>query len=79
MKLNEKDQLRFTHGFHHGNHGNAYVTQDIDVFTKTIETKDGYYQDGAILGFFCTYELDEIPMDWQELVDDLRNRYADYV
>lgn len=48
-------------GFSHGNYANAYETQDVDVMLAKIRNRSQAFRDAAVLGFFSSYELDEIP------------------
>lgn len=55
----------FQRGYSHGNFGNAYVTNDWDEFwANNCITPDGMdpkdYSVGCLLGFYSSYEVDEI-------------------
>lgn len=57
----------FNIGFDRGNYGNAYESNDWDSwFADMSETQSEYpeyaetYLEGLILGFFSSYEIDEI-------------------
>ena len=62
--------LAFSRGFAHGNYGNAYESQDWESWSEdqedeavVFEGEDGTpedYRAGLMLGFFSSYELDEI-------------------
>lgn len=59
-------QDNVSRGFSHGNYANAYETQSLSRMLRGIATRSKAYQDAAVLGFFGSYELDEIPMSARE-------------
>jgi len=70
----------FSRGFDHGNFANAYETEDCDVMLQSakIPKKHGKeFTEGAILGFFLSYELHEIPGEYVDEVERLRNVCAE--
>jgi hypothetical protein len=52
----------YSRGWHRGNYGNAYESQDWETWAERndYEQRSPACQAGMLLGFFCTYELDEI-------------------
>jgi hypothetical protein len=52
----------FARGFDHGNYGNAYESQDWEAWYDAQDLTDASvaFQEGMILGFFSSYDLDEI-------------------
>jgi hypothetical protein len=72
MTAREKESL--SRGFDAGNYGNAYESQDWEAWRKRLSGKSTYYRAGATLGFFSSYELDEInDLDVRERVAHLRS------
>lgn len=57
-----QEKIDFSRGFDAGNYGNAYESQDFASWydANDIGNKPPYYIEGAILGFFSSYELEEI-------------------
>lgn len=76
MSQSEREDL--SRGFDSGNYGNAYESQDWDTWWEDHATMDhsSTYRDGALLGFFSSYSLDEISD--AELADDVRSLRAIY-
>lgn len=79
-----QDREDFIRGFDHGNYGNAYVTQDWEAFWEAnLYDDDGNerspdFQEGMMLGFFSSYELDEISDEVaREDVKALREKYKE--
>lgn len=63
---NTADDIQFAfevrHGFDHGNYANAYDTEDCADMLDAIDPKASKdYRNAAIVGFFASYELNEIP------------------
>jgi hypothetical protein len=52
----------FSRGFDRGNYGHAYESEDFESWydRNDIGNKSADYCEGAILGFFSSYELTEI-------------------
>ena len=73
----------FSAGFDRGNYGNAYESQDWDSwYADNGEPPEGMeryaYQEGMLLGFFSSYEIEEIADDVQaEAVASLRAQYGE--
>lgn len=59
-------------GFDSGNYCNAYETNDFDhaVKMKFLDDRLPEYKAAFILGFFGSYELDEISMTWRDDFDE---------
>jgi hypothetical protein len=82
-------KLSYSRGFDRGNYGNAYESTDWDSWyaeqcAEIPTDSDGTpldrdaYQAGMLLGFFASYELDEIADDMvAEQVAALRAKYGD--
>lgn len=80
------EKTAFSHGFNRGNYGSAYESQDweswsVDLNDAADERGDsahlGSFHEGALLGFFSSYELDEIPDDMVDDVEALRAAYPE--
>ena len=68
----------FSQGFSRGNYGNAYESTDWDSWYANNCTGDAEAREGMILGFFSSYEIDEIPdPEIAETVRVLRNKYGE--
>lgn len=68
----------FSRGFDRGNYGNAYEPQDWNSWwaDNCDANSAPEYAEGALLGFFSTYEIHEISDDViAEAVAELRNKY----
>lgn len=79
MSQSERDDL--SRGFAHGNYGNAYESQDWEAWRESDPDDDEHdgvwspaFLRGALLGFFSSYELDEIADE--ELRDQVRSLRA---
>lgn len=72
MTRRQKDDL--SRGFDRGNYGNAYESQNWEAWSKRIARKSDHYRMGALLGFFSSYEIDEISDE--ELADEVRTLRA---
>ena len=55
--LDEKAAM--SHGFSAGNYANAYKSTDLERFDLDSVTE--HYRVAFVLGFYSSYELDEIP------------------
>ena len=81
--MDEHNQSELRHGFQDGNYANAYETEDYQTFLDNLPKGKPYgryfYRIGCLLGFFSSYELHEVPDDWQERVRIARNNYKDFV
>lgn len=62
MQTKAKRTEAFSRGYDAGNYGNAYESQDFASWydARNIGNKPAEYCEGAILGFFSSYELHEI-------------------
>ena len=62
IEMTLDEQTDFSRGFDRGNYGNAYESQDFGTWydANEIGYQSAYYTEGAILGFFSSYELNEI-------------------
>jgi hypothetical protein len=58
MPLQSREDL--SRGFSRGNYGNAYESQDWETWSESLDGESIAYRNGALLGFFSSYELDEI-------------------
>lgn len=58
--LNETDLFELSNGFDAGNYAQAYETTFYDAQASRLDGQTGYYRIGYLLGFFSSYELDEI-------------------
>lgn len=74
----------FSNGFNAGNYGNAYESQDWDSWYEehgpdAEESDDPQsYRRGMMLGFFSSYEINEISdLEIAEEVERLRTMYPD--
>lgn len=66
-------------GFEHGNYAAAYETADfgqVRVKAGLAPLDATYYKHGMLLGFYSSYEIHEIPEEYQDRVATLRTRYA---
>lgn len=55
-------QADFSKGYDAGNYASAYETEDFTAWydENDVGNAPPYYIEGALLGFFSSYELDEI-------------------
>ncbi len=76
----QKD-VAFSQGFDAGNYASAYESEDFATWydANDIGNEHPAYIEGAILGFFSSYELDEISDEVaREDVAALRQKYPSY-
>lgn len=59
-----------SHGFDAGNYANAYETQDLTAGLTKHNDQSEAFRHAYTLGFFSSYELDEIPSDVRDQFDD---------
>lgn len=67
MERTLQEREDFSRGFDRGNYGNAYESQDWETWwaensvgiAGKVPTSDAF-QSGALVGFFSSYELDEV-------------------
>lgn len=78
-KLSLNDKVELSHGFDRGNYANAYETTDYEVAKEKIKGSSAYYYIGHLLGFFSTYEDDEVPEQWRNKVCQTREQYEHFV
>ena len=64
----------FSSGFDSGNYANAYTSETLDS-DELVNVSD-VYRAGYVLGFFSSYELDEVDASWREEVGTLRQTYS---
>jgi len=77
---NRKEKTAFSRGEDHGNYENAYVTETWDegrVLDWARRTFVGIGEQecailGALLGFFSSYELHEVPSEQRETLECVR-------
>lgn len=63
MKSNQIDDTQISRGFDAGNYANAYETTNLtQALSRLSPNGSEAYQTAFILGFFATYELDEMGM-----------------
>ena len=65
---------RFSDGWSSGNYDNAY---EGDVSPLLDGDPDNDWKGGYLLGYFASYEADEVPFQWCEIVAQLRSAQAD--
>ena len=68
----------FSRGYSTGNYASAYVTDDWDTWVCANEEcySSKEWQEGALLGFFSSFEISEISDD--QLARDLHDLRAEY-
>ena len=59
-EMTELDKQCVSDGFDHGNYVNAYITTDYSFNMTELQGANGFYRIGFLLGFFSSYELNEI-------------------
>ena len=66
--INESDKAQLSKGFDAGNHDNAYVSDDYEKASEKRGSKmnNAAYAAGYMLGFFSSYEVNEVPMDMRD-------------
>jgi hypothetical protein len=76
--LTTEEKTEFSRGFDAGNYANAYETQCFGTwYDQVSEGKTAHYIEGMILGFWSSYELDEIGDEiTREDVRALREKYG---
>lgn len=68
----------YSRGWDRGNYGSAYESTDWDTWYSTTVAHSNAYREGMLLGFFSSYELDEITDEYvREEVEALRAKYGD--
>lgn len=89
MNMEHADTFRgeesFERGYDAGNYANAYETEDLESALEAEGYDDDMplnprrfrFREGFVLGFFSSYELDEIPDEHREEVEYLRGIYED--
>lgn len=55
------DKQEISKGFDAGNYASSYQTENYDEVLNTIGGQTGFWRVGFLLGFFSSYELQEIP------------------
>lgn len=58
-------------GFDAGNYGNAYHSEDWEAFAEfqRMDQRTKVWRIAALLGFFASYSLNEIPLDMRDDYD----------
>lgn len=71
----------FTRGYDAGNYGNAYESQDWNAWSakRNLSARSNEYRQGAMLGFFSSYELHEIPESLQNTIAQLRDLHGEEI
>lgn len=74
-----KQRESFSRGYDAGNYGNAYESTDWHRWSaKRLDDTTVEYRQGAILGFFSSYELHEIDdEECRALVETLRAKHGE--
>ena len=75
----------FERGYDAGNYANAYETENLESALQAegydddmpLSVRRFRFREGFVLGFFSSYELDEIPDEHREEVEYLRGIYED--
>jgi hypothetical protein len=75
----QKQRESFSRGFDTGNYGNAYESQCWHTWEakRQIAARTPEYRAGALLGFFSSYEIDEIDEDIRDEVATLRAEHGE--
>lgn len=60
LNMTIEQKTEFSHGFDRGNYGNAYESQDWESWSERQGEQSEVYRQGMLLGFFSSYEIDEI-------------------
>jgi hypothetical protein len=73
------ERTDFSRGYDAGNYGNAYESQDWNAWSakRKLNGCSHEYRSGAMLGFFSSYEIHEIPMSLQNTIAQLRDKYGE--
>jgi len=66
----ERD-IELSHGFSAGNYCNAYETSNLEeaLEKRDLEERSEPYSVAFVMGFFASYELEEIPGSYREEFD----------
>lgn len=56
-----------SHGFDAGNYASAYETEDFELAMDALDGRSEAYCHAFVLGFFSSFELDEIPSEHQDI------------
>lgn len=82
----ETDRAEFDQGFDRGNMASAYETEDYEATVNSLCGENGFYRIGHILGFFSSFELDEIPYSQEvhgspcrDEVDHYRAEFSNWI
>jgi hypothetical protein len=69
--MNDKAKRLMSRGFDAGNYANAYVSENyLTAFNADTGPKEHEaYCAGFVLGFFSSYEVDEIPGDCRDMFE----------
>ena len=83
MPENKVKTLAYRHGFDRGNYAAAYETEDfarvlLPEDAKNLAPLDALaYSEGLKLGFFSSFELNEIPRAYRDEIAQLRDLYGE--
>ena len=77
--IDDTDKLNLSRGFDHGNYANAYETEDYEQALEDprIENAPPLFLTGMLLGFFSSYEIHEVPNEYQEDLIAARQEFGD--
>lgn len=80
----ETDQAEFNSGFDAGNYSSAYETNDYAKSERGLIGQNGFWRIGHLLGFFSSYELEEIHgeihnVDCRDEVKRYRAEFKDWL
>lgn len=68
-ELTDTDRECISEGFDAGNYRAAYETETYDHNDPCLCGTNGFYRVGYMLGFFSSYEIHEIPEEYQKTVE----------
>jgi hypothetical protein len=71
------EREEYSKGFDRGNYGNVYESQDWETWSErnNFDERSPSYQAGMILGFYSSYELEEIDAYVRDYVETLREEW----
>lgn len=78
MRERDKMKFSFSRGFDHGKYQNAYVSEHLDE-TSYEKLNGEFFKAGFLLGFYSSYELHEVPEEWQEQVAVYRDEFGGWL
>lgn len=70
-EFSERERDSMSRGFDAGNYGNAYQSQDWEAFAEyqRLDQRSDVWRVAALLGFYSSYALHEIPSDMRDEFD----------